>query len=217
MLFNADGALNWQNWTALGTLATMFATASALYFSWQALRAPLREAKRQRRESTLEVLRATRETQGLFHDARELVEASEWNDVSIGKLQAKAGLNRRALEQLIQRPSLTDGAIFTAAGAVELLELILSIELESAHVARALAAKREGGFPGAVHVNPRQPAVALIKEGDDVLKVTIERAAKVERYLKEWRIVRLGRRAIRWYRTRTANWHAASPESAQSQ
>jgi len=202
MLFNGSGDLNWQNWDAVGAMATVFATAVALIFSWLALRAPMREGQRQRRESTLEVLRATEAALASFAELEQMVTEPGWDDRKLARQQVKADHGKRALEHLIQRPSLTDGAIFTAAGAIAILDLVLSVESEAALVSIARARATGAGFEGAVFVEPKRRARERVEDGATVVDVTKDRADRVRRYLEEGKV----RRMIRHARRRLARW-----------
>jgi hypothetical protein len=199
-LFDTHGHLSWQNWDAISAIATAIATFFALGFSYLALTAPERESRRQRRESTLEILRSTDLAFEILGDAEDLVEGPRWDDRELGKLQAKADHGKRALEQLIQRPSLTDGAIFTGAGAIALMDLILGIEPQAALTARASAAAREEGFMGAVRVDPKSRAKNVLEDCAAIAEVTMDRAERVRRLLEKpriWRFFRHLRRQLK--------------------
>lgn len=185
------------NWDAISAVATAIGTGIALVFSALALWAPAREAERQRRESTLEILRAAEEAFTTFNEAAKVVRIGPWSDAALGKAQARAVHGKAALEQLIQRPSLTDGAIYTGAGAIALLGTILGIEHQRDAMTRALLNARARNEGGAVRIDAGLPAKRLLESGDEIMEVTKERAERVRQHLEETWLDRKRRHAKR--------------------
>lgn len=190
------GQVGW-NWDAISAIATATGTLGALAFSTLALGAPGREARRQRRESTEEILRATDDALEIFESTRVIVDVGPWDDGALGKLQARAFHGQKALEQLIKRPSLTDGAIYTGAGAISLLESILAIKHQKELIAKMMGAMRERQHGLAGRIDAGTPAKQIIAEGLAVVEVTKARAQLVRIHLDEGWIQRRIRHAKR--------------------
>ncbi|THK35656.1 hypothetical protein EHS39_23830 [Ensifer sp. MPMI2T] len=105
-------------WEAIGAVATAIATIVAL---WAAVVVPKKERAEDRSEATHEVLRATAEAVKLFDQALKL---STSDQSALGRMAAQARHQSFALDRLLNRTSLSDGAIVTGAGPLQLLEAI---------------------------------------------------------------------------------------------
>jgi len=129
-----------------------------------------------------------------------------WSESARGLMRVQADHQRRTLEILVQRPHLTDGAIFTAAGASSLLDVLLGIEGESELIERARSAMADQGMPGlAVRIDARKSALEALEYAEIVAKSTIDRLAGVcrhldERFWQRWirRLKARSRRDVPW-------------------
>lgn len=169
-------------WEALAAIATAAATLVALFAAVSALIAPQLEARRQWEESTEEILYAADDAFEIFDATRELLE-TDWKDEDLAKLQARASCGRGALEQLVRRPSLTDGAVFTGAGAIALLEIVLAVEHKRTIGGRLAARLRDSGGAAELKANLGPSPKILIESGLETLEVTKARAERVRTYL----------------------------------
>lgn len=112
---------NFLNWDAVGAISTALATIVALIASSFAVYAPVRERAKDRSESTYEVLCAAKEALELFEQASTIIRSDQ---SSIAEIGARAGHLRVAIDRLLNRNSLSDGAIVTGAGAIQLMDAI---------------------------------------------------------------------------------------------
>lgn len=114
----------WGGWNGVSAVSTAGAMFASLYAIYLAIVAPSRERAKDRSESTHEILRATAEAIDLFEKAKAVRLSS--NDLPVlAKLAGQAGHQGVALDRLLNRSSLSDGAIITGAGALQLTTAII--------------------------------------------------------------------------------------------
>lgn len=204
------------DWEAVGAVATAVSTAAALAFSLLAWGAPEREARRLRREATLEIIRAVEEAHRIFTDFKAVV-AKGWDEKAQGLMRVQADHQSRTLAVLIQRPHITDGAIFTAAGAGALLGAMLGIEGQAELAARARAQAASQGMAGfAIRVDARSPALDALEHAEVVAQSTMNRLAAVRRYMDESFWQRRIRRLKSRFRKNADLGSAAEPITART-
>lgn len=114
------------DWNAVSALATTAATVAALYTSHVALTAPERQREEERSEATIEVLCASQEAVRLFQRAK--AENKFAKQAEFSKCALLATHQRDALNRLINRTVLTDGAIITGVAAMSLMDAIVNQE-----------------------------------------------------------------------------------------
>ncbi len=173
---------DWNMWSAI---ATAVATASALLFSLISLGAPARAEKRQRQATTEEVLYASSESLKVFYQVDHLVRSPHWNEEGLKFLKVKADHWRLTLERLIDRPFLTDGAIFTGAGAISLLDIVSRIQTQEDLVQQDLDRQAFKSYGcSTVWFYCRSKALAEIASGKYVAMAVRNRGRRVQRHMR---------------------------------
>lgn len=113
-------------WDAVSAIATLAATLVALWASVNAIRGPERDRRRDRKEATHEIMSATAEVIRIFNEAWDHI---SYQDPALPELASLADHARLTLDRLISRPSLTDGAIATGVGAMQLAGAVVYSQL----------------------------------------------------------------------------------------
>jgi hypothetical protein len=149
------------NWEAIGAIATAVATIVALWSSWNAIRMPQRAEERARREATREIILASEEAVAIFEVSKGALAFPIAPPDALDTAAARADHICQTLDRLLNRTSLTDGAIATGAGAMRLMDAVVN--------AQALHRKN----PNSVY-----PERELAR-ADPVAVVVAERMAKV--------------------------------------
>jgi len=116
------------DWDGINAIATFSAAAIALAATGVAVWLPRWTRLRDRSDTTNEIMGAVGEAIDLFHEANRHM-GNSTSPGAIKVLGAKASYLCTALDRMISRPELTDGAIIVAAGAIQLLG---AIEAEAA-------------------------------------------------------------------------------------
>lgn len=154
------------DWDGINAVATFSATAIALAATGVAVWMPRWTRLRDRSDTTNEIIEATGEAVDLFRDAtRRMGNATCTRTIKL--LGAKASYLRVALDRMISRPELTDGAIAVAAGAIQIL---IAIEAEAAKYR---------------NVNDSKFAPMIVSDLNyfgEVVPVILERAERVAAY-----------------------------------
>ena len=109
----------WEIVTAIGTAAATMVAALSAYL---AVKMPSRIRLVERSERTYEILEATREILVIFVAARKATQTGSADEIA--RLAVRARYLVGALDRLVARDSLTDGAIITALGAKTIGEAI---------------------------------------------------------------------------------------------
>lgn len=146
------------DWNAIAAVATAIATAVALWSSWNAIRLPEKERARERRAATREVLRGARGAIVLFRVALKVYGGQTWKSVIARRLRAKALHLHATIDRLLTKPNLSDGAISTGIGAMQILK-----EVEEAS---DIFFERDGidfGTRAQAHLEPIVPLVKLVR------------------------------------------------------
>ena len=185
MMCFGQGSIDWNAVSAIGTL---LASAIALLVSWLALKAPEWSKKKDRRESTGEVLAASNQALNLYYEAQILAaEDNKWPTKAVSVIRIKSAHLHETLNRLVSRPSLTDGAISVGAGAMSILAMLQSLqtteEVRQERMAR-LGSSKEGRF-GAMMVMASTPAKETIEAAQELVEVVRQRISRVEEYTKK--------------------------------
>jgi hypothetical protein len=134
--------------------------------------APMQTKRRAWSGATAEVLRATEDSLSLFRQACDTFPNACYCDLSVSEIGARAAQFRVALDRLLNRAELSDGAIVTGAGAMQLMDAILEGKQEN--------------FAGPANTSVRR-AVAALEPARAVVALVEERAGKVARNaIRHW-------------------------------
>lgn len=179
MLWLGNGAIDWDAVSAVGTL---LASAIALLASWLALKAPEWNKQADRRESTHEVLRATAEAITLFNEAKALANVDTWPAKPVTSVRIRAAHLHEAMDRLISRPSLSDGAITIGAGAMTILVILSALktteELQEKFLIDGLS---HNMLPDITELPAAKRTLGVTQE---VVNIVQERMQRVKRYAK---------------------------------
>lgn len=170
------------DWNAIGAISTASAAIIALLASWLALKAPEWSRKAERRDATQEVLRAVREALAVYHGAAKLVESKAWPDDLTSLIRIRASHLHATLDRLLNRPSLTDGAIAIGAGAMSVLNAIIGIPNSQEAKERAFARSHNPNL--AQFIDVMGPAKVVLDSAGKVVEVIEVRVRRVEDYMK---------------------------------
>lgn len=178
-------ATNSIDWNAIGAISTAAAAIIALLASWLALKAPEWSRKAERQDATLEVLRAVKEAVAIYGGAAESVANKAWPDDLASLIRIRAMQLHATLDRLLNRPSLTDGAIAIGSGAMSVLAAIIAIP--NSQEARERAFSRSHDSKLARFIDVVGPAKIVLDSAGQVVEVVQARARKVEDYLnRRW-------------------------------
>ena len=186
MICFGKGSIDWNAVSAIGTL---LASAIALLASWLALKAPEWSKKRDRRESTGEILAASDEALNLYCEAQVLATGdNKWPTKAVSVLRIKSAHLHETLNRLVSRLSLTDGAIAVGAGAgaMSILAMLQSLqtadEIRRERTARLVSIK-ERPF-GAMMVDASTPVKETIEAAQELVEVVRKRIIDVKKHAK---------------------------------
>lgn len=142
-----------ENWNAVSAVATTLATIVAACAAAIAVLLPQRQRAEDRSEATAEILKSTAHAIAIFEEASDHFELATKN-AKLQSFAAKAEFNHIALDRLLSRPSLTDGAIVTGAAGMKLLMGVMQQERSL-----KLIDKRPTIVEIDDHINPLKPIV----------------------------------------------------------
>lgn len=160
------GSLSPEFWSGLSAIAAAFAAAVSAFAVIQAVYLPDRERAKDRSEATHEIMEASAKAVSLFNQAL-WISKREGNRLEFGELSPRASHLHVALDRLLNRPSLSDGAIITGAGAMQLMDAVI---------------KQEEEYSKARYEFLSRPIIKHMELSEMVVAVTLSRAEVVARY-----------------------------------
>ena len=178
-----------MNWDAIAAIATAIATIVALWASTSALEAPEKQKLADRKEGTLEILRAAEDSLVLHKHLCDLIEKQKkWPDTDVVSIRIKADHLRMTLDRLLSRAHLSDGAIAVGAGCMSILSTIGSIESHGEMLTRRRAelSKDSRERMMAMMLGPMSEAAPRIIGAKAVASVVRERMEKVRAYVETY-------------------------------
>ena len=187
MICFGPGEIDWEAISAVGTVSASFI---ALFASWLAIRAPEWARAAERKEATDEVVFATREALSLYEFARSLTAPEMgWPTEAVLPMRIKAGHLTVTLDRLISRPSLSDGAIATGAGALNIMEVLASLQTVE-ETRRDAIARAPAGIEGRIarYAGSRLQVLPIMEGLESAAEIVRARMEGLERHRKPRRM-----------------------------
>lgn len=116
------------DWNGINAVATFLAVLIAIVSTGMAVWLPFQIRLRHRSDTTNEILSAAGDAIDLFREANAKLGHGIVSTAKVKELGATSAFTRVALDRLISREELTDGAVFVGAGSIELL---IAVEREA--------------------------------------------------------------------------------------
>jgi hypothetical protein len=170
------------DWEAVSAVGTLLASLIALFASWLAVKAPEWSKHADWKNSTGEVLKATQGALLIYNEARALTSNNNvLQSENVKRLRIRADHLKSALEVLLTRPSLSDGAIVLGSGCVSFLAALQNLNtVEEYGRNQAFFGDHDGeqALAGAIAT-----AKAHVERIGEIVTVVTERMVRVENYM----------------------------------